>query len=615
MSFRLLTLAVACAVALPVYAQSASDSATDLDEVVVTANRAPVPVRDLIAPVEVIDRDAIVHSQARSLPELLRGRAGITVANQGGPGKLTSVFLRGAESDHVLVLVDGVRIGSVTSGQAGFQDLPLELIERVEIVRGPRSSLYGSEAIGGVIQIFTRRDTGGVAPRLAFGAGSHDSYEASAGVGGRVGRGWFGADYGWTRSEGIDACRGAGFPIFAGCFTTEPDRDGYERESLSLRGGVELNEAWTVQAHALRAEADNEYDGSFVNRSEIVQQVVGGSVGWTPSETASITLSAGRNRDASDNLLGALDVGYFDTDRDIATLQGNLVVGQGQLLSAGFDWLRDRVDSDLEFARTERVNRAVFAQYLGDFGRIDLQASARSDDNDQFGEHTSGNLAVGFDVTTTWRLTASVGNAFRAPSFNDLYYPFGFGNPDLEPERSRTVEAGVAWRRGTTGIRLDLYRTSVDDLVAFDFDTFLPQNVQTARLRGAELTGNVEIVGWNANASLSIVDAENRSADLYGLELPRRASQSARVELDRDFGDVHLGVTAVAEGGRYDDLLNTRRVAGYGLLDLRAEYALSADWRVQARVANVFDRDYETVAFYNQPGRTWFLTFRYAPAR
>jgi vitamin B12 transporter len=618
MSFRLLTLAAACAACLPAFAQTtAENAATDLDEVVVTANRAPVPVRDVIAPVEVIDRDDIERSQARSLPDLLRGRAGISVGNQGGQGKLTTLFLRGSESDHVLVLVDGVRIGSATSGLASFQDLPIELIERVEIVRGPRSSLYGSEAIGGVIQVFTRRDAGGVAPRLAFGAGSHDSYEASAGVGGRVGRGWFGADYAWAQTDGINACDGFFDPATfngGGCFTTEPDRDGYERDSLSLRGGVELADAWTLEAHALRAEAENEYDGSWVNRSEVIQQVVGGSVTWTPNNAASVKLSAGRNRDASDNFLDTLDRGYFDTDRDSATLQGNFAVAEGQLISAGYDWQRDGVDSSTNFIRTRRTNRALFAQYLGDFGGFDLQASARHDDNAQFGEYSTGNLALGFDLAPAWRVSAGIGNAFKAPTFNELYFPF-FSNPDLEPERSRTVEAGIAWTGGNSGVRLDAYRSEVDELIAFDIATFRPANVDTARLRGAELTANTEVAGWIAGASLSVVDAENRSAQTYGLELPRRARTSARIELDRDLGDLRLGLTATGEGARYDDFANTRRVGGHGTLDLRAEYAVTPDWRVQARIANLFDRDYETVQYYNQPGRTWFVTFRYAPAR
>ncbi|HEY4556049.1 MAG TPA: TonB-dependent vitamin B12 receptor [Lysobacter sp.] len=613
MPLRVLTLAVACAAALPAFAQSGRP--TDLDEVVVTANRGAVPVRDVIAPVEVIDREAIERSQARSLPDLLRGRAGISIGNQGGEGKLTTLFLRGAESDHVLVLVDGVRIGSATSGLASFQDLPLELIERVEIVRGPRSSLYGSEAIGGVIQVFTRRDTGALAPRASFGGGSHDTYEASIGVGGRVGRGWFGADYAWSDSAGFNSCRGYGAPVFAGCFVDEPDRDGYTRESLSVRAGAELATGWTLDAHALRAEGDNAYDGSFTNRSEIVQQVFGANLGWAPNDTAALRLSVASNRDSSDNFRDeTIFNGYFDTTRSSASLQGDFALARGQRVSAGFDWLGDIVRSSTEFVRGRRITRGVFAQYLGEFGAFDLQASARNDDNTQFGSHATGNLAVGFELSPAWRVSAGVGNAFKTPTFNELYFP-NFGNPDLEPERSRTVEAGIAWTGEAAGVRLDAYRTLVDSLIAYDPVPRRPNNIETARLRGAELTAHATLAGWTASGSVSVVDPENRVAATYGFDLPRRARESARIELDRAFGDFRIGATAVAEGARYDDVRNTRRLGGYGTLDLRAEYAITPAWRVQARVANALDREYETVEYYNQPGRTWSVTFRYAPAR
>lgn len=611
MMSRPLSLAVLAALALPAQAQSTRT----LDELVVTANRAPVAVRDVIAPVEVIDREEIERSQARSLPDLLRGRAGISIGNQGGLGKLTTVFLRGAESDHVLVLVDGVRMGSATSGLVSFQDLPVDLVDRIEIVRGPRSSLYGSEAIGGVIQIFTRRDRGAITPRLAVGAGSHDTYEASAGIGGQAGRGWFGADASRQQSRGFNACRGAGAPLFVGCFTTEPDRDGYTRDSLSVRGGLDLADGWRLEGNALSAEADNEYDGSFVNRSEIVQQVLGGSVAWTPSQRATLRLSAGRNRDGSRNYRSStIFNNFFSTDRDSASLQGDFALAAGQRLSTGFEWQHDTVRSTTAYNRRERGDRALFAQYQADFGAFDLQASARHDDNDQFGDHATGNLALGVEFGGGWRATLGGGNAFKAPTFNELYFP-GFSNSDLDPERSRTVEAGIGWSSAALSLRLDAYRTDVDDLIAYDFATFRPANIQRARLRGAELTLDTTLAGWAVNGSLSRVDARDTTVPGQERWLPRRARSSARVDLDRDLGRFRLGFTAAGEGARYDDLGNTRRLGGFATLDVRAETAISRDWRLQARVANLFDRDYETVQYYVQPGRTWFLTLRYAPAR
>lgn len=616
MMLRTLSMAVLAILAVPVIAV-AGDEAETLDGVVVTANRTPVAVRDVLAAVEIINREQIEHSQARSLPDLLRGRAGISIGNQGGLGKLTTLFMRGSESDHVLVLVDGVRMGSATSGLVSFQDIPVELIERIEIVRGPRSSLYGSEAIGGVIQIFTRRDTGAMTPRFSIGAGSNDTYESSAGIGGRIGRGWFGADYSRQQTRGINACRGYfnSWMDAGGCFTNEPDRDGYKRDSVSLRGGIDITDVLEFDTHALRAQAENHYDGSYVNRSRIVQQVVGGNLAWTPSQTATLRLSAGRNRDLSDNFHDATANGYFATNRDTATLQGDFGVAAGQRVSAGFEWQRDTVDSDTRYVLANRDDRALFAQYQGDFGALDVQASARRDDNGQFGEHSTGNVALGFDIDPAWRLTLGTGTAFKAPTFNELYYPFGFGNPDLAPERSRTVEAGIAWKDDDAGIRLDVYQTQVDDLIAYSSTTFRPENIQRARLRGAELTGNATFGGWAANASLSWVDAKNRTNPTLARFLPRRARESARLDLDRTFGAFGFGITATGEGERYDDLANSRRLGAFATVDLRAEYVINPGWRVQARVANLFDRAYETVEYYTQPGRTLFVTLRWSPTR
>lgn len=617
MQFRTLSFAVACALSLPTAALAqSSGNAIDIDEIIVTATRTEITANAALAPVEVIDRAAIQRSQARSLPDLLRGRAGISMANQGGAGKLTTLFLRGSESDHVLVLIDGVRIGSSTSGLASLQDLPIELIDRVEIVRGPRSSLYGADAIGGVIQVFTRRDTGSYAPRLSFGGGSHGLHEFGVGFGGRGERGWFGADYSFRRSEGIDACRGVGFPVFAGCGTDtpDPDHDGYLSDALSLRAGTDITDTLSIDGHALRADGENDYDGDFFDRSETVQQVVGGTLRWRPSDAVAVKLVGGRNRDASDDFLRGVFSGNFATDRDNATLQGDFTLAEQQILTVGLDWLRDRANyADAFSAYTaERGNRAGFAQYQGTFGAQSLQASVRRDDNDQFGGHSTGSAAWGVGFAGSWRLTAGYGTAFKAPTFNELYYPF-FGNPTLVPETSDTWELSLAYRGERFQLRLDGYRTDVDDLISYDASLFMANNIQRARLQGAELAIDTTLMDWTLTASASVVDSENLVGFNAGKELPRRARHSARIDLDRVFGNFRVGFTGAGEGSRFDDAGNTRRVGGHATLDLRAEYTLAPAWRVQARLANVFDQRYETVSYYNQPGREWFLSVRYAP--
>jgi vitamin B12 transporter len=628
MQLRSLSLAVALALASPLVVAQDATAATELDEVIVTATRTEIALADSIAPAQVITREEIERSQAPSLPALLRGRAGIDVGNQGGPGKLSTVFIRGSESDHVLVLVDGVRIGSATAGLVAFQDLPVEQIERIEIVRGPRSSLYGSDAIGGVIHIFTRRDRGAITPRFRVGVGSHGLREASAGIGGGVGAsGWFGVDLAHQQTDGIDACRGTasapGAPFGAGCFVDEPDRDGYRNRSLSLRGGLDLTETVALEATTLRADSDNQFDGGIFggNEAENVQQALGAKLAYTPTQAFALTLRGGRSDDRSDNHFANAATGTrtfvstFDTRRHTASAQADVALSDAQLLSLGADWQRDAIESTTAFAVRRRDNLAGFVEYQGRFGAHDIQASLRNDDNDQFGNHTTGSLGWGWSLSEVLRATASYGTGFKAPSFNDLYFPF-FGNPELRPERSKSLNAGLSGRIAGWSWTLDGYETRIDDLVTFDLAIFLPNNVEQARIRGAELTAGGTLAGWNASLQFSHTDPRNRTpGSNFDNILARRARNSGRIDLDRGFGDWRVGTTVNAAGSRFDNAGNTVRLGGYATLDLRLEHSFSPAWTLQARVTNALDRDYETVAWYNQPGREYSLSLRYAPVR
>ena len=610
---------LASALLLALASPARADDATDLDRVVVTATRTPTTVDDALAAVEVIDREQIDASSARSLPELLRGRAGIAIVNQGGLGKLSTLFLRGTESDHTLFLVDGIRVGSPTSGLASLQDIPLAQIERIEIVRGPRSSLYGADAIGGVIQVFTRRGNGseGVHGHGRVAAGSHGLREASAGVDIRGKRGGVGIDVASQETDGINACTGTYDPdtwAGAGCFIvpgTHLDRDGYRNHSATVRADFAPTEAWQFDARAFRAEGHNDYDGDYQDNSDIVQQVVGGSVRWTPSDTVQLKLTAGRNTDDSDNYIGSSFANRYSTTRDSASLQGDFGVAKGQLLSAGFDWLRDAanvVDPWSPFA-VRRGNRAAFAQYQGQFGAQDLQLSLRRDDNDQFGGHTTGGIAWGMDFAGGWRVTASHATAFKAPSFNELYFP-GSSNPGLDPEKSRSTELSLA--RGGDGwqVQANAYQTRVDDLIAWESTLFMPINVDRARIRGLELTGSATLGEWNLRGQLGWLDARNLDNDL---RLARRPQRSARLDLDRDVGDWGFGVSGIAEAARWDDVANSLRVGGYGTVDARVSWRFAPGWTLQANVSNLFDRDYETSAWYNQPRREFALSLRWQP--
>ena len=610
-------LAAAVALALPFAAQA--QDATDLDEVVVTGTRTDIPLQDSLVPAQVITREDIERSQARSLVDVLKGRAGVGFSNQGGLGKLTTINLRGTESDQVLVLVDGIRIGSATAGLASFQDLPVDQIERIEIVRGPRSSLYGSEAIGGVIQIFTRRGGQGLSRQFRVGGGSNNLREAGGGFSYGGERGWIGANASYQETDGINACRGTAAGWGAGCFVDEPDDDGYRNVSLNVRAGYKLTDALTLEGHALNADAFNEFDGgSFSgNEADNVQQVLGGKLTWKPSTRTTLTTQVGRASDKSDNYFANATTGTrsyvstFDTRRDNASIQGDFAIGEHHLLTAGADWLRDEITSSTPFTVDARDNTGVFAEYQGRFGAHRLQASVRNDDNEQFGNHATGTLGWGLDLARGFKLTASAGTGFKAPTFNDLYYP-GFSNPDLEPEESRSINLGVAQYGDGWNWTFNAYETRVDELIGYD-SNFNIVNIEEARIRGAELTGAVALAGFDINAELSHTDPRNHtSGTTYDNLLPRRARNTARIDVDRAFGDVRVGLTGYGASHRYDNVANSTRLAGYGTLDLRLEYAITDEWSVQARASNVFDRAYETIAWSNQPGREYGLSLRYS---
>ena len=581
----------------------------------ITAGRTPQSNIDTLASVTVIDRAEIERRQASSVPDALRGVPGLSFSSNGGPGKATSVFLRGTESDHVLVLIDGIRVGSATLGTASFQDIPIDQVERIEVVRGPRSSLYGADAIGGVIQIFTRKGGGPLAPRLALGGASHATQDYSAGLSGGGGRGWFNIGASHLETQGFNACDTRSGALGAGCFVSEPDHDGYRNTGVSARAGYRLTDTLSAEAHYLRGEGENEYDGSVFssNSSDYTQDVLGARVDWQVLPAWRMTLSGGRSRDLSDNFYDGVFNSAFDSERYSTSWQNDIAPAADQRLTVGADWLDDRVDGTTSYLASSRDNAAGFGQYQGRFGEHDLTLAARRDDNQQFGGHTTGSVAWGYRFSPTLRLMASWGSAFKAPTFNELYFPF-FGNPDLKPEESDSFELGLAGEHAAVAWSVNAYQTKIDQLIGFDA-SFDPVNIDKARIRGLEAVASTRFAGWDLAGNLSALDPENRGHDANrGHQLPRRAKLMARLDADRAVGAWRFGTSVYGEGRRYDDLANTQSLGGYVTLDLRATYALTRDWSVEGRLANALDKDYQTARLFEQDGRNAMLTVRYAPA-
>ena len=585
-----------------------------LPDTVVTATRTAQSADATLASVSIITRQDIARLQAQSLPDVLRGVAGLTISNSGGAGKATSVFLRGTNSDHVLVLVDGIKVGSATTGTASFQDIPVAQIDRIEIVRGPRASLYGSEAIGGVIQIFTRKGGGALTPSFSATAGSYGTFNSTLGLSGGGEQGWFNAKLNQQDTSGFNACNGKPFPGGGGCYVIEPDKDGYRNLSLGLRGGYRFDNGATADFNALQANGTNKSDGSIFagNEARSEQQVLGGSAQFAAAEQWNMTLRGGRSRDDSDLFFNGLHIDRYNTRRDSLTWQNDIELDDGQMVSAGLDYQRDRIESLRAYAQTARSNRALFGLYQGNFGAHSLQASARRDDNQQFGGHNTGGLGYGYAFSDETRLTASWGTAFKAPTFNQLYYP-GFGSATLRPELSRSIEAGVDGRGAWGNWSLHAYQTDITDMIGFDPATFAPVNINTARLTGLEGQVQTQFAAYDIGGTLTLQDPRQTSGANRGKLLNRRATESMRIEVARQFGDWRVASSLYAEGRRFDDLANTGRLGGYGLLDVRAEYRVARDWLAQGHIANLLDRKYETARFFNQPGRGLYFTLSYQP--
>lgn len=594
-------------------AQSTFAFDSDSLEIVVTASRTAVTADDVHASVTVINRDDIERQQAQSVQSLLQGVTGINLTNNGGQGKATSVFLRGTESDHVLVLIDGIKVGSATLGRTAFQNLPIEQIERIEIVRGPLSSLYGSEAVGGVIQIFTRKGGGETKPFFSIGGGSYNTYNASLGVSGGGDRGWYSVSASGIDTKGFNACDGKPSPGGAGCYTIEPDKDGYNNLSGSIRVGYQFEHGLEVDAYALQSEGETEFDGSSQNESESVQKISGGTIKYSPLDIWQLTLLAGRSRDESDNFKDNTFSSRFKTERDTLSFQNDFSITDNSLLTFGIDYQDDKVSGSTSYTVTSRDNKGVFAQYLSTVGNQDIQLSLREDDNEQFGNHSTGSAAWAYKLNNDLRFNVSYGSAFKAPTFNELYYP-GYGNASLQPEESRSIELGISGKTDYGHWSSNVFETRIDDLIAYDASIFAPGNVDEARIRGLEVVLGAKIKTWDFTTNLTLLDPENRSSgSSNGNVLARRAEQSMRVDANHKMGKYTFGTTVLAEGRRYDDLANTRELSGYTTIDLRAEYAFAKNWLLQARVENLLDKDYETAAFFNQPGRGLYMTLRYQP--
>lgn len=576
-----------------------------IETVFVTAARSPQPLTEILADVTVIDADEIARAGAQSLAELLARQPGVEIATSGGPGTASSVFLRGANGNQTLVLIDGLRVNSSTDGATAIEAIPLDQIDHVEILRGPASSLYGADAIGGVIQIFTRRSDGALAANASAGYGTYNTALVSGGISGGDGPWRFALQAGVNRSTGFNAL---GNPAN---IDYTPDRDdGYRNDNASGSVSFRFAPDQELSAQFLRSRENAQFDDGTEFDARTITTLTSYAVA-SQNRLASFWTSRLEAGEGDDDSVSESDFGTspFKTRQRQYTWQNDFTLPQGAL-SIAFERREERVDNDAGFPVTARNTNSAVAVWQWRDDRQALQANLRRDDSSQYGGQTTGAIEYGYALGGGFRASASYGTAFDAPTFNDLYYP-GFSNPALKPETAHNVEASLRYAGGGLSAGVVAYDNRVRDLIVFECDAegnCAPQNVANATLRGVtlELAAHADDLAVKGS-----IDFQQPKDDATGNLLPRRARQHASIVVLQTWRALRVGAELIASSARFDDDPNTRRMGGYATVNLTADYTLAAGWTLFTRLDNVFDKHYELAADYNTPGASVFVGVRY----
>ena len=615
MRFPLCSLARAgllAAVSLAAQAQSTQ-------QVVVTANRVPVPLSQVLSDVVVIDEAQLRNAAGSSLEEVLRDFAGVQLSRTGGPGQSAGIFIRGTSMANTVVLIDGVRVGSATLGQAALEALGLGAIERIEVLRGPGSSLYGADAVGGVVQVFTRRGQRG-APRVqaSVHAGRYGSSEVQGSVSALVG----GFDLALSASrEASDGVSAVANPADA-FGNYNPDADGFARGSVSAQLGYAITPSQRIGLRVLDTRLRSQFDASeflptgsdpspdFRNRLNTQLAALTHSATIGAGWRSELTLAESRDELAS----GANVINRFDTRRRQLAWQPSVVLASDTTLVGLIERNEVRVLSSSFGAEAKRSDNTALG--ISAMGRIDAhrwQADLRHDEHDVYGAQTTGKLGYAWQAAAQWTLRAAVGTAFRAPSFNELYFP-GFGVETLQPERARSVEVGTAWQGDGWSAQATVFDNRVRDLIGYQPDpaacpvgypSGCAANVSRARLRGTSLSAQGAEGVWRWRAGAEFLDAKDRDS---GQRLTRRAAYSGNAMLGYDAAPWGAQATVNAVGARPE---GGAQLAAYQLLDLGAHWQFASSWRLEAKLLNAFDKRYEPAKDYGALGRQAWIGVRF----
>lgn len=610
-------LSIALASALP--ALAVAQTPPSLGETVVTATRVEQPISDLVADVSVIDRATIERSGASGVADLLARLPGVEISRNGGVGNTTSLFIRGAETRFTAVYLDGVRIDSQSTGGAPWESIPLAQIERIEVLRGPAAAVYGSDAIGGVVQLFTKKGEGKPTPFVSWGVGSRRTQNTQLGVSGSAGP----FDY----SIGASYEQSAGFDVRTPNVKHNPDRDYYKTSAGNVRLGWQIGEKHRLDLTALESEMDSGYDGFTYNprrpvddRNKYHLRTAGltWTAQWTPEYKTKLSVTDSNQRYETSVKPSPPD--YITQTR----LRGYLFQNEYRLGSHLFTAALERREDKLfnpaldEYSTTIFRKRSQDALALG-YGFVQgphsLQVNLRHDEDSEFGGKNTGSVAYGYEFVKNWRVTASAGTAFRAPT---LYQRFSeYGDANLRPETSRNAEVGLRYGDGTTSASLVAYRNRVRNLITFDYSSTACEslfgcyaNVNRAKYEGVTLAASHRFGDLTLRGSL---DYQNPRDVETNHMLPLRAQVHGTVGADWRVGTWTLGAELQASGRRWADAANTQRLGGYGIVNLSASGEVARDLTLVARVDNVADKNYQLVKDYATAGRTVYVGLKWQP--
>ncbi len=599
-------LACACMAASSFHLSAWAESSTALPDINITASHG-APVTFAGVPETVITRAEINRLQATSVLSLLANRAGLNLVNQGGVGQLTTASMWGLSGSQTLVLIDGVRMGSLTAGAAYLENLPVALIDHIDIIKGPRSGQYGADAMGGVIQIFTRRGKTGVHPSFSIAGGSNKTFETSANISG--GNGPFDYSIGASHqgTGGFNAYTDTTGSPYA---VNQPDNDGYRNNSVNGRIDYTGDNGARIGVHWLGTNAFTDYDGSSYvgNQQHSRQQNFGMDGALMKIGLWQLRASAGRNIDRQTQYYDGKYVSEYNSRQDSFSLANDFSFSQG-LLTLGADRLNDHISSSTLYDVTSRHNNGLFAQYATQIADLSIQTALRHDSNSQFGTANTGSIDLSWQLNPSLALTGGYGTGFHVPSFNFLYYPGGYANPDLQPEHSRTARFGFKWQNDTGWTSsLTTFRTRTRDLIASSASTnYVPYNINQAQSLGTEWQLGWHDEDWTLNSSATWISAVDRQT---GVSIPRQPKWSGRIDVDRQFGVWRMGVTVRGQTTTHESIFSQVN-HGFATADLRLSYAYDRNWRIEAKLCNVLDKKYQTAYDYNQAGRTVLFTLRY----